>query len=259
MSTNYTLLMTACIEPNPLNFKSDSIHRMNALIRLKDYENALVYWLTCSTVRLNGIVFIENSGFDLTPLKNLVAINNPQALDVEFLQQHASERPKGLHYGYSEIEMIDYAFKRSTLINQSDYIIKVTGRLYFPKLGKLLKRLPNGFDLAIDSRDYKFWKYRKSYVVTTIFVVSKKFYNTFLFNAKSQMVPGINSHIEKAYYKILKPLSFKNDNRIILRFPFSMNPIGIGAHGNVNYRSKKKLIESKIRDLTRIIFPNFWI
>jgi len=258
MNKQYTLLLTACIDPSVSNYKKHPSFRMDALTRLNDYKIALNYWLHYSDSRITGIVFIENSGFDLSPLKILVAETDNTNIKVEFIEKLAGSVPYGVHYGYSELEMIDYAFNTSRLISESKYIIKATGRLYFPKLKQLLNKYPGDFKIAIDSRDYKITKYEKHYLVTTIFLINKDFYNSTLYNAKRLMTPE-NGHMEKIYYSILKPLYIEKEKGVILRFPFSMDPVGIGAHFNVNYSSRKKMFESLVRNVFRVLIPKLWI
>ena len=257
MKKEYTLLLTACIDPSVSNYKKHPNFRRDALTRLNDYKTALEYWLSYDNLNLVGIVFVENSGYDLTELEEIVATKNTNNISVEFLRQLAGPTPSGVHYGYSELEMIDFAFDHSDLIKKSNYIIKATGRLYFPKLKNLLNKINSNFKVAIDSRDYKFFKQEKHYLVTTIFMVEKDFYMQVLYDAKSKMTPA-NGHMEKIYFTILKPLYLPKGD-VILRFPFSMNPVGIGAHFNVNYSSSKKIFESRVRDFFRVLLPDFWI
>jgi hypothetical protein len=259
MNTGYTLLMTACIDPSANKDLYRSNFRLDVSTRLKDYETALIYWLNYNEPQLKSIVFIDNSNFDLTSLKNIVSKHNIKHIEVEFLQTTATPLKPGMHYGYSELEMIDYAFVNSKLLKQTDYFIKVTGRLYFPKLSKLLKRLPSNLKIAIDSRDYELGKYKKHYLVTTVFIVANCFYNNIMLNAKSTMLTGNNGHAEKAYYKILKPIFLSKTGGVILRLPFSMHPVGVGAHWNNDYNSWKNKLISNLRDASRILLPNFWV
>jgi hypothetical protein len=253
----YTLLLTACIETTATIYIAE--HRADVRTRLEDYKTALKYWLQQKAVAFDGIVFVENSMYDLSELQQIVTEYNTRKIPVEFLQNSATPIPEGLHYGYSEVEMIDYAFANSSLIKTSEYIIKATGRLYFPTLAKLLKKLPLNFNVAIDSRDYEILKYKKHFLVTTIFVVKKDFYAAHLLGIKSQMVHGITDHVETVYFSILKPMYKAGIKGIILRLPFSMNPVGFGAHWNVNYQSKQKLFVSAMRDLSRLVLPKLWI
>jgi hypothetical protein len=260
MKDKCTLLMTACIEPSKDNLKRNSIHRSDALIRISDYETAFKYWLENPGSNISAIVFVENSGYSLESLKTIAQIHNKHNLKIEFLQKLAGELPAGLHYGYSELEMVDYAFENSALIKESEYVVKVTGRLYFPKLSRLLKWIPQNADIAIDTKDFKIGSKEKHYVVTTVFVTKKAFYLKQLLNAKQLMAPEKRkTHIETIYYSVLKPLYEANNKDIILRFPFNLDPVGVGAHWNKNYQSTKHTLESIARNLSRKLLPKLWI
>ena len=99
----YVLLMTACIRPSEINIRKHAIWRNDPKIRLNDYKKALDYWLIYPDQRISGIVFVENSGYNLDDLRELVAHGNVYQRKVEFLQYEANEIPPVLHYGYSEV------------------------------------------------------------------------------------------------------------------------------------------------------------
>lgn len=256
----YVLLLTACIQPSDENLKKNNIQRSDPIIRLEDYQKALHYWLNEFKGPLHGIVFVENSGYSLESLKEIAFKFNKHNIATEFLQQLASPLKQGLHYGYSELELIDYAFEKSELISECDYVIKTTGRLYFTKLGNLIKKLPLNYDIAIDIKDYKIFNKEKHYANTTIFLVKKDFYLKELLNAKRLMAPiNKQAHIEKIYFNILKDFLNSKSYKVLLRFPFTMHPTGFGAHWNFDYSSPKKILISYLRDISRVIFPKLWI
>lgn len=208
--------------------------------------------------KIRNIVFVENSGYNLDSIRAIALAHNPFKRNIEFIQMHASPLPPGIHYGYAELEMIDEAFEKSELIHQSDYFIKVTGRLYFPGLSKLIKSIRGSVHFLSDSRDYAIVGKKKRYIVTTLLLINKDFYKRKLWMIRNQMLPGITSHFETLYYSILKPLSLK-DKRIRIRFPFNVDPVGYGAHWNVNYNSVIKRVESTIRGIARVLLPSFRI
>src|SRR5690606_8743890 len=107
---------------------------------------------------------------------------------------------------YSELEMIDRAFVNSQLIKNSDYVIKVTGRLFFPKLSKLLNQLPQNLTFLSDCRDFRLFNRSQHYIVTTLFITHKRFYLNTLYDAKSKMFLLQCGHMETLLFKILKPL-----------------------------------------------------
>jgi hypothetical protein len=252
----FTLLLTACIQPTIEKVTGNSRFRMDALVRLKDYENALCYWLQYEDTGIVNLVFIENSGYDLSTLREVVRKENKFNRRVEFIQVVPEPIPEGLHYGYSELEMIDAAMENSSIINDTTFFIKVTGRLYFPELSKLLSTVTDTTKFIADSRDYQLGNRKKQYVITTLLVINRSFYKQKLMYARRAMQPSVSGHFETLYYQILKPLEMK-DQQVVLRFPFNVNPVGYGAHWNVNYNSFSKRIESVIRGIARYCIP--WI
>jgi hypothetical protein len=78
------LLLTATI--NPLS-GIPSLARADPLLRLGDYSRSLAFYLTQLGKCLDGIVFVENSAYDISSLAK-------QA-------QAAARRPGGIHFIFS--------------------------------------------------------------------------------------------------------------------------------------------------------------
>jgi DNA polymerase III alpha subunit (gram-positive type) len=252
----YTLLITSCIQPNFANMNTN--FRSNSALRLSDYITAFRYWLSYKEDKVTQIIFVENSGYDLAELKQIATKENLYNRTIEFIQFEATAIPLELHYGYSELEILDKAFDLSKTISETDSFIKVTGRLYFPSLNKLLKKIQINNDITIDFKDYKFFHIKKQYALTTLIVINNDFFLRNLYGIKSKMDTENFSHFETCYYKFLQPLSFTNKN-IVTRFPVNVNPIGMGAHWNSDYNSSSKKAFNFIRGVLRVICPNFKI
>lgn len=252
----YSLLITACIEPTLST--DNSITRSDPKIRLNDYITAFRYWLSYKEDKITHIIFVENSEYDLTELKQIATSENQYNRKIEFVQFAASPIPKGFHYGYSELEIIDKAFDLSKTILETDFFIKVTGRLYFPSLKKLLKRIAASNLITIDFKDYKFFHIKKQYAVTTLIITRNDFFLNNLYGIKSKMDDEHNSLFETIYYNFLQPLSLTNKN-IVTRFPINVNPVGIGAHWNIDYNSNKNKAYNFIRTVLKIVYPSFKI
>lgn len=248
--------MTACIQ-----VKQDGLRtsfRADTAVRLNDYITAFKYWLSYKEEKITTIIFVENSGYDLSILKEIALNVNIYNRSVEFIQFEPTTRPAGLHYGYAELEIIDRTFELSKAIEHTQFIIKVTGRLYFPQLNKLIKTVQPENKVIIDFKDYHFFKIHHHYAITTLIIIQNDFYRKNLLNAKKYMVKGHTDHFETLYFNILKPLAL-NDNNVITRFPFNVDPVGVGGHSNVDYNSFSKNIQSFIRQVCRIILPKFHI
>jgi hypothetical protein len=252
----YSLLITSCIQPNFTNLNPN--FRADTSLRLKDYITAFRYWLSYKESKISHIIFVENSGYNLKELKEIAENENLYNRTIEFIQFEASTVPNGLHYGYSELEILDKAFDLSKTICDTDSFIKVTGRLYFPNLSKLLNRIKVNNDITIDFKDYKFFKIKKQYALTTLIVINNNFFIRNLYGIKNIMVTGNISHFETCYFNFLQPLSVTNKN-IVTRFPINVNPIGIGAHWSSNYNSLSKKIIYFIKGVLRVVYPSLKI
>jgi len=248
------LLLTACIEPT--QFK-DKVHRNDTLIRLEDYKTALKLWLHHKDASITSIIFAENSGYDLTEIETVFLKENIYNRQYQIIQVIASKVPKGLHYGYSELELIDNVLDKITLLNDNDFIIKTTGRVYFPKISSLLVKTVLRYNFIADSRDFCFGKWKKNYVLSNLFIFNIHWYKENLFDKKRLMLELGVTHFETLLYKLL--LVNKVDKKVLLRFPINVNPVGHGAHWNVNYQSFSKRLSYLLRAVFRKILPNIWI
>ena len=251
---NFTILMTACIAPKA----TTCVQRKDPLLRLQDYQTALRFWLHYQDSRITAIVFVDNSGYDLSSLKNL-AKDNPYNREIEFLQIIEPPLPPpgkmGLGYGYGEGDLLDQSFIKSRILAESNYIIKTTGRLYFPALSKLITKMKPGISILIDGRRIPFHK--PHYLATTLFIVKHDFYMKYMYNLKEKQLAE-QTGFEVCYYNHLMPLYKKNKRTMQFRFPVNTPPIGIGAHWNKNYTKGFWRLIELLRGLCRIFLPFLW-
>jgi hypothetical protein len=250
----YTVLMTACIDPAAGWIK---LHRNDPETRLGDYCKGLRFWLELDEPRIDRLVFVENSGYPLDALRNLAATTNPWQRQVEFLSLNDNRYPRDAHYGYAELSMIDEALVASTALRTATHFIKATGRLTFPTVGRLLKRLPPDCMFAVDCRNSTLLtRLPQLFVSTQLMVFSTAFYKKHLHGSKAELKQPL-SHIEKLFY--WKLLGFKGQPGAMLRWPVNVAPEGVAAHWDKDYSSPKHKIINAARQLSRVLFPNWWI
>jgi hypothetical protein len=257
-STNeYLLLLTACIDPSTGPAK---IARADPLLRLRDYQNALRFWLAYPDSRIKKILFVENSNYSLDSLKTIASQQNSRGIEIEFLSLETTGYPEGFHYGYAECQMIDVALERSRLAASATHFIKVTGRLTFPGLTRLLDRLPNGFKVAVDARNNTwFVRSPQRFITTQLMLFEKSFFAERLQKLYHELKPieeGVYL-VENLYYHALMPL--RDSPGVILRFPCNVDPHGFAAHWTKNYTAPKQRAISLARVITRRLLPNWWV
>jgi len=133
VTKNY-LLLTATISPE--NGQSGLLIK-DPRERLLEYEKALqYYYCNFDRLRLSGLIFVENSGFDL----GLISSKYPSG-NFEWISAPRTSLEGGIHRGYGEFLMIDYAFGNSLNLNSmgpSDVVWKVSGRYVLKNLGRMI-------------------------------------------------------------------------------------------------------------------------
>lgn len=125
------ILLTATIDPKGVVLTK----RNDPLVREQDHIDALTRWGQLPF----PVVFCENSGYELGKIRSMVG--KQTKADIEILQFDGQNFPKELGKGYGELNTIKYAITHSQLINNSDYVIKVSGRYFIKNIEKIAKAL----------------------------------------------------------------------------------------------------------------------
>jgi hypothetical protein len=252
----YLLVLTACVDPRQGEYQ---LHRADPAMRLEDYKAALRFWLRFPDERVQHILFIENSAYPLGELESIAATENAVGKNVEFISLDCNWYPPGGHYGYAELRMLDLGLRQSKLRAGTTHMIKVSGRLKFPRLSRLLDQVPADFAAVADSRAWESLSKRldQPYVTTQIILFRNDFYQMHLQGCYHELESGKVSHMEVIYYRKLAELASAND--IVFRFPCNVPPVGIPAHRNRSYSHPSQLLFNGFRALSRRMLPNWWI
>ena len=145
------VLLTATITP-PAGVPA--LERTDPADRLDDYRRALTFYLGLPGAAVDRIVFAENSGTDLRPLEEVVERIGADK-DAELLSFHGLDYPIEHGRGVGETRLIDTALERSRLLRalgEQELFWKVTGRLRFTNLDRLIASTPPNCDLYADFR-----------------------------------------------------------------------------------------------------------
>jgi hypothetical protein len=247
-----TILLTGCFNPNA----GAMLVRTDVEARLNDYKNGLRFWLNCDAPEIIGIVFVENTGGDFTPFREIVSAENKFDRRVEFWNLGSNSRPEGVHYGYNELEMIDEVLACSPLLNEVPYFLKVTGRLVFPDITRLLSKLPGSLLFAVDTRDDSFMRLKpRRFIPTQLALFSTSFYKRELMGIKKDML-GRWFYIETMLHDLL--IVYRGRNDVCMRFPVSVDPVGVAGHSGQDYQSIWRRVKNLSRSVLRKAFPWWW-
>jgi len=243
--------MTATITPAP----NAQVKRSDPRLRLEDYKQALRFWLHYPHAAAARILLLENSGADLSELHGITAHENPFAKDVEILSVPGNVIPEGTNYGYTEMALLDKGLSQSRLRHLTTHMVKVTGRLTFPMIGRALDLTQKPFDALVDFRKLGFPR-RGFDASTQIFVVSHIFYDAVLRDSRKEMNSSDVRLLEHLIAYKISP--YRGQPGIHLRFPINVEPVGVSGFSARSYNSPKLLIPRLIRASLRRLAPNFW-
>jgi hypothetical protein len=248
----FVVVLTATITP----LKGAQVSRTNPDERRRDYMSGFRFWTQNRDPRLSRILFVENSGASLFEFRQ--EAESAADKDIEFISVPPILLPHGLHYGYAEMQMLDYALSRSRHRSITTHMIKATGRLRFPKISALLDRLPSEFDIAVDTcQALPFGLRRQAFVPTQLFLTSHTFYGTYLQDSYHNLRPDYPFYIEHLIYERLKKMS--DNPRILSRWPISVEPLGVAGYSGERYDRPSRRALTIVRAALRKPIPGFWL
>jgi hypothetical protein len=236
--------------------------RADPALRLKDYEEALKFYLAHHGGQIHGILFCENSGADLSSLKQIADSDNPAKIPVHFFSA-LSDCPPEYGKGHSELTLMDRAY--DTFVKdepESTRFWKITGRLQILNIGRLIARAPASAELYLDlrfvPRPLRFFGTDR-WAETRIIGFTAKGYRLHLLN-KRQIV-GTPDHefvVERALFPGLMQALERGD-RITPRFNLQPIMVGIGAESLKDYNDMPSRIKNMVRRFTRRFVPSLWL
>ncbi len=137
-----TIVLTATIR---VRANMSMTVRTSTSLRLADYRESFLNWLSNRSVQ--RIVFVENSGYDLSEFEHLARMNSDKS--VELLSFVCPDFPGERGKGYGEMFCLDYALRNSRLLEQSRHFIKTSGRYYLRNVQRLVNFLERHPELEV--------------------------------------------------------------------------------------------------------------
>jgi len=253
--TPAALVMTATINP-PTGMPG--VKRSNPKIRMDDYCKALSYYLSLPSHYIDRILFIENSGSDLSILKS-IARSVEHNKKVDFIGFTGNYKPE---YGkaYGEFNMLDYGISKSHLLSDIDIFWKVTGRLKISNLCRIIDTAPQKYQVYCDLRSVPFIGERfgsNNWMELRLYSCAVNAYKK-IFYSRFSTIHRRNACLEKDCFTIVQQLATQ-DRTIVPRFRLQPVFDGYGAHRNVNYQGLAYKTKEIVRTTARLIAPWLWL
>lgn len=133
-SDQISIILTSTIDVRGIS----NMERADTKTRLEDYHLALTKWLENPWV--HNIIFVENSGYSLDSLKDLVNSHENRKA-VEFLSFDGQNFPRSLGKGYGETLALQHILEHSKQLQATRRFLKVNGRYYVPNLLEVLREM----------------------------------------------------------------------------------------------------------------------
>jgi hypothetical protein len=243
MNPTFVLLLTATIDPGG----TPMVARSDPRLRLRDYENALWTWLSSGVV--HKIVLFENSGYDITPLKD-IARRFPEH-EVEFHSFFGNQDGPLRGKGYAELSGIARTLEQSDLIKEDCLIVKCTGRLTVRNARRLLETVSKcEFDIMCMLHDYL------TYAESRLFIATRAFISNYLVAQQQHINDMDNVVFENALaYAAASAIADRKKWR-----PFPIFPIIEGRSGttgnSITDSAGRRLVRSISYRLRKFSYKN---
>jgi hypothetical protein len=234
--------------------------RSDPQLRLKDYLDALGFYLRLPVATVDAIVFAENSGADLTPFRRF-AEQHANGKQVEFISfPHGNDFPPEYGKGYGEMTLMNYALDKSRLVSPDRWIWKATGRLILSNAVRLIATTPETerievyADLHSGLPRFLTGRPRLGWFDPRFYAFKRRGYDSFFRLPEEQLR---RANIEYSYYDSL--VAGWKAGRITPRL--RCQPLISGFSGTVNrpYNSPKKRLQRVVQQALRIAAPRLWL
>ncbi len=245
------LLLTATITPRsgePLLQLTDPTNRM------QDYKKAFLFYLDFLGAGIDNILFVENSEADLNFLQETI----PDHLHAktELISFYGLDYPVEHGRGYGEFRLIDYAMKNANIFkncSESDTIIKITGRYRLLNFDKILRKLPSGYDLYCNHRNYPI-RWADMFLISW----SKSFYFSYFDTIYTNF--KMDETGEAPEVSLRKYLSgIQQEIKLVPRYVSIPKVEAAKAMNNQSYQGFTNKVKYYLRSFINKAFPWLWI
>jgi hypothetical protein len=146
------LLMTATVDVRGVI----DLLRNDPIDRLNDYRWALEQWTQCRGI--DGLIFVENSGYDIADLRRVSQKSALHPDSVEFFSFDGQDFPRELGKGYGETLNLQHALSNSRLLASGDYLmVRVNGRNYVENIDVFFETLRAPTEIMCDLNQLLTW------------------------------------------------------------------------------------------------------
>lgn len=219
---SYAILLTACVNPQGMVYTN----LQNGDERTAQYKDALRWYLMNTDLK---IVFVENTMTDLS----LDFVDYIESGRLEYFTFNGNKFDRKLGKGYGEAIILETALKNSTIIRQTDYLIKITGRLVLTNLNAILKKHKPLSDDCVWANTGLVNGH--CYCLSSFFICPPLFLQKYFIPRKGRINDSAGYFFEHLLYNSL--LWWLRDHHKHCEFRLPFNFIGTSGSTNTRYSS----------------------
>ena len=232
-----------------------NLKRSDPSLRRQDYRDALSFYLRIPNDVLDRIVFLENSGSDLSDLESL-AMKDGRGKTVEFVSFAGLDYPPTYGRAYGEFKMLDYGMRNSRLLaglSGGEYFWKITGRLKVFNFRELIGDAPSRYNLLID-----FLSDPTPMIDMRVFSCSRGGYDLLLNGLYHSLREDTRKMSAEGYCRQLWIDRLKELD-IVPRHRRQPKIGGVGGQHNADYYTGINVFKYWVRAMSRRLVPGLWI
>ena len=246
------VLMTATLTPPP-----SAITRSDPAARLRDYCEAMSFYLSLPSERFDRIILADNSNSDLTPLLELAQRENRDKR-VELLSFQANDHRPALGKAYGEFRILDTALAASACLRPDDYVWKTTGRLRCLNIAALDAAIERDYCMVCDLFNVPFvrsghWQDRGR-IDLRLFRFQPRAYDRWIRGTRRE---GPEPFDENLLYNVV--VEARKEALVCPRFPIQPTIAGISGRTERDYLSPGQRFKDQVRGMARRIAPWLWL
>ncbi len=257
-----TLLLTATITPPASGVPG--ITRLDAGLRLRDYLEALEFYLRQPSDVIERILFADNSDSDVSAVRDL-ADRLGQGKEVIVTSHQGLDYDPALGRGYGEMRLLDYLvndFAPLAQLPPETKVWKGTGRYMLMNIAACVRAAPAQYDLYCDLKNKPHHRFDMRFFSFSLAGYRRIFTGKYHEMREERMTPDGPLFValpEVQMREFVDPFLAAHDPAIIPRFRVEPYVEGVRAWDNVSYSKGKGMLKYALRVGTRKFAPRVWI
>lgn len=246
------VFLTATIAP-----PQSAVARHDPRLRLQDYLASLEFYLTLPSGIVDRILFVDNSGSDITPVEEFVRQRVADKV-VEIISFEGNDHSVSLGKAYGEFKLLDFGLNHTSLLSENDHFWKVTGRLKVLNLAAMVTAMTTHYDVLCDLHNFPFVGTGKVFdnrwMDLRVFSCTQSAYKKLFAGKYEELGPRINQDV--LYDVVMEARSHMN---ILPRFLEQPVISGVSGRHDRSYHSGMQKMKTVVRAGFRKTIPFVWV